>query len=223
MSALPAAPAPAGHPPADQLHLHWLARAPGERSAGGLRQVLAGYLGDTALDARIDVGAHGRPELAPPHAALRFSLSHCGPWLLVAVAVGVQPGVDLEATRPRPNAARLARRYFDADEAAELLALPAAARELRFYQGWTAREAVLKAVGRGLAFGLGRLRIGVDADGALRLRRLAGDDPAAWQLQALSAPAGHLAALAWRGPPRTVEVFDHADAIDGVLPRAIQR
>jgi 4'-phosphopantetheinyl transferase len=175
-----------------------------------LRHLLRPVLGTAASAAVLLRGAHGRPELAPPHDALRFSLSHCGPWLLFAVATGVQPGVDLEALAPRPNALRIAERYFDPDEAAELRALPEAQRQARFYRAWTAREAVLKATGRGLAFGLHRLRIGVGAGDAPQLLAIEGDQPAAWQLRALPAPAGFVAALAWRGAPRPV-VLAEAD------------
>ena len=195
-------------PPDDQVQLRLCRRRAGESSEAQLRRLLRPALGAAAAQAPIVRGSHGRPELAPPHAALRFSLSHCGPWLLCALATGVQPGVDIEALRPRPNALAIAERYFDPQEAAELRALPAALQEQRFYRAWTAREAVLKAIGRGLAFGLQRLRIGIDAGDAPRLLALAGDDPAAWQLQALAAPAGFVATLAWRGAPRRVVAVD---------------
>jgi 4'-phosphopantetheinyl transferase len=189
-------------PAHDEIQLRLCHRPPGLSGDALLRQLLRPALGAAASDAVLLRGPHGRPELAPPHEALRFSLSHCGPWLLFAVAIGVQPGVDIEALAPRPNALRLAERYFDPIEAAELRALPGAQREWRFYHAWTAREAVLKAIGRGLAFGLQRLRIGVDAAGAPSLLALQGDDPLAWQLHSVAAPDGFVAALAWRGGPR---------------------
>src|SRR3546814_6516543 len=63
-------------------------------------------------------------------------------------------GADLELLRPRPRALALAERFFVRSETGALLALPAEAREAAFVRLWCAKEAVLKAHGRGLAFGL---------------------------------------------------------------------
>src|SRR3546814_11324671 len=62
-------------------------------------------------------------------------------------------GADLELLRPRPRALALAERFFVRSETGALLALPAEAREAAFVRLWCAKEAVLKAHGRGLAFG----------------------------------------------------------------------
>src|SRR3546814_19079607 len=64
---------------------------------------------------------------------------------------------SLELLRPRPRALALAERFFVRSETGALLALPAEAREAAFVRLWCAKEAVLKAHGRGLAFGLDRL------------------------------------------------------------------
>lgn len=182
----------------------------GGRSAPRTREVLGACLGIEADAVELAAGPHGAPVLAPGTrpgpgigAELGFSASHAGDWLLVAVAPGLQPGVDIEALAPRQNALAIARRYFTGDEADWLATLTGPARELGFYRLWVAREAVLKAIGRGLAFGLDRLRIDPDPQ-APSLQWLDGDDAAAWQLQWLDVPEGHLAAVAWRGEPRRV-------------------
>ncbi len=73
-----------------------------------------------------------------------------------------------------------------------------------FLELWTAKEAVLKANGRGIAFGLHRLRV---ASGVpLRLAWLDGDDANAWQLQRVQLDDAYVAALAWRGGTRHVRV-----------------
>lgn len=186
------------------------AHRPGERSAPRVRQVLGACLGMKADAVPLVSGPHGAPALAPHAHAMSgvpadigFSASHAGSWLLVAAARGLQPGVDIERLAPRPNALAIARRYFTIDEADALAALSGRARELLFYRLWVAREAVLKAIGRGLAFGLDRLRIDPDPD-APSLQWLDGDDASAWQLRWLDVPEGHLGAVAWRGEPRRV-------------------
>lgn len=141
---------------------------------------------------------HGRPRFVPPQ-AYDVSWSHSGEALLVALGDGVAVGADLERLRPRPRALELARRFFDPRETAWLEALPAQAREDSFVRIWCAKEAILKAHGRGIAFGLHRLRI-ADRDGALRL--VAADpelgEAAAWTVCEVLPQPGYRATLAWR-------------------------
>lgn len=142
--------------------------------------------------------AHGRPRFVPPRAH-DVSWSHSGERLLVALGEGVEVGADLERLRPRPRALELARRFFDPMETAWLETLPEAAREDTFVRIWCAKEAILKAHGRGIAFGLHRLRI-AEHDGTLQL---CAADPelgpvAAWTLREFLPLPGYRATLAWR-------------------------
>lgn len=171
-----------------------------------LRRTLAAYLGIDADQVSLLDEEHGRPHLDPAHgAALDFNWSHSGGHALIAVARGVWPGVDVERRRPQSRALPLARRFFDGDEADTLAALPAEARDLAFLELWTAKEAVLKAHGRGIGYGLQRLRI-VNTDARLRLLWFDGEDVDAWQLQRLAIAPELVAALAWRGPPRKIRL-----------------
>jgi 4'-phosphopantetheinyl transferase len=122
------------------------------------------------------------------------------------VARGITPGIDLEQLRPRAHALELARRFFTADEAAGLAALPEASRNTAFLQQWSAKEAVLKSLGRGIAFGLHRLNV-AGAGAPLALTWLDGDDAGAWRLQPLDVGTQHVATLAWRGGPRRIRWY----------------
>ena len=183
----------------DEVHV-WHFTCQRAQGRAPLLALLARYTG--ADGTALAVGAHGRPRLAQPQAGLDFNWSHSGEVALLAVARGIAPGIDVECARPRPRAMDLARRFFHADETAALLALPEAERHAAFFELWTAKEAVLKASGHGISFGLDRLR--VERDGRLRLAWLDGDDAAAWQLHALTLGDGCTGALAWRGGPRRI-------------------
>lgn len=198
----------------DEIHV-WrldyqvrLGRAP-------LCSVLAAYLGTDPNSVRLIDGEHGRPALALPHdQSLGFNWSHTGGQAVIAVGRHLTPGIDVERRRPRPRALQIAQRYFSQDESAALARLPETEREHAFLRVWTAKEAVVKALGRGLAFGLDRLSIDC-SDRELVLQRLDGDDAAAWQLHALPFGPDLTAALAWRGEARTIRV--------GRLPAALDR
>lgn len=141
----------------------------------------------------------GRPQLQPPLHAHDCNWSHSGEGLLVAVGEGVDLGVDLEWRRPRPRALALAERFFAPPEVQWLQASPDDTREARFLRLWCAKEAVLKAHGQGLSFGLHRLVFGED-DGALVLHDCdaALGAASAWTVQELVPAPGYLGALAWR-------------------------
>ncbi|WP_052101455.1 4'-phosphopantetheinyl transferase family protein [Novilysobacter arseniciresistens] len=167
------------------------------------RAWLAAQLGHDAITLPLSRTGRGRPQLGPPLDDADCSWSHSGEGLLVALGHRLRVGVDLEWLRPRPRAGELARRFFDPREADWLAARPPSTRTDAFIRLWCAKEAVLKAHGRGLSFGLDRLHIVIDDDGE---PRLAGCDPALgapadWQLRQLRPAPGYLGALAWRRPP----------------------
>ncbi|WP_426661866.1 4'-phosphopantetheinyl transferase family protein [Rhodanobacter aciditrophus] len=196
---------------ADEIHVWRLPRPPGRRREP-LLALLAAYLGIAPAEVRLVTGEHGRPALDPCLGdALDFNWSHSGEQALVALARGIAPGIDLEQRRTRANALEIAQRFFTAEEAAWLGTLDEAARRAAFLELWTAREAVLKALGRGLAFGLDRLAFRRDASG-LVLQRLDGEDPDAWQLHRLEVGGDAFAALAWRGTPRRIRRYTLAGA-----------
>lgn len=189
----------------DEIHVWQLPYQP-RLGRAPLRAILGAYLGLDGEQVMLAEGEHGRPALADAHdRPLGFNWSHSGGDALVAVARALAPGVDLEQLRERPRALAIARRYFTRDEAAALGALPAAARAAAFLQLWTAKEAVLKALGRGIAFGLDRLSI-ASSEQQLTLQRLDGEDIRAWQLQRLPLDGRLVGALAWRGNARRIRL-----------------
>jgi 4'-phosphopantetheinyl transferase len=187
----------------DEIHV-WLVSYCAASGRRPLREVLAGYLGIPAEEVLLTDGAHGRPSLAAiHHSSVGFNWSHSGGHALIAVGRRIMPGIDLEQKRPRRRALALAERFFSADEATALAALPEAEQGAAFLELWTAKEAVVKAIGRGIAFGLDRFSVVREA-GQLRLRYLQDDDADAWQLHRLELADDLVAALAWRGEARHV-------------------
>ncbi len=155
----------------------------------------------------------GRPRLAAPMDDCDAGWSHSGGWLLLACGRGLRLGCDLERERPRPNARALARRFFHPAEADALDDGPEAQAQAGFLRLWCAKEALLKAHGHGLAFGLDRLRFGFEADG---LRLLECDPrlgtPTDWRLREWQPMPGFRAALAWHAWPA-------ANAGAAILPK----
>ena len=183
-----------------------------------LRALLAGYLDCTPARLDIKLGAYGKPHLAG--AALEFNLAHSGGAALVALSRHVPLGVDLEAPRRVRPVLELARRWFHPDEAAALTALPEALQQAGFLRLWTCKEAVLKAHGRGIGFGLDRVAFELDARGEATAMRTQANAAAPWQIRNLTPAAGFCGALAWRGADCPVRAFMLPVAPQGIAVTA---
>jgi len=121
---------------------------------GILREILGAALGIAPGALALSAGPFGKPFLLRDGLAapLRFSLSHSGGLLVVALACR-EVGVDVELARPIPRhrldsliALALAPR-----EQAALRSLALGSREAAFYRAWVRREALAKAQGSGFA------------------------------------------------------------------------
>jgi 4'-phosphopantetheinyl transferase len=92
---------------------------------------------------------------------LRFNLAHTSELALVAVTRCCDVGVDIEQLRPVHHLESIARRYLHPAEAKDILAAPLELRHDAFLRYWTAKEAVIKAIGTGLTDSLGAFRVPV--------------------------------------------------------------
>jgi 4'-phosphopantetheinyl transferase len=173
-----------------------------------LGRLLQAYSGANAAPAILR-GEHGKPFVAEAGFP-RFNLSHSGCCVVFAFSKDHELGVDVEMISRRHSTMDLARRFYATDEVAALDSLAESEREVAFLRLWTCKEAVLKALGRGLSFGLDRLSFEIDpASQSVALRAIAEEagQPRDWQLQRFEPVAGYAGALAWRGPSLRIRAF----------------
>jgi 4'-phosphopantetheinyl transferase len=161
-----------------------------------LRRAAAGCLSVDPGRLRVDrrctrCGAqHGKPNL-PDHPELDVSVAHTGDHVAVALARGPRIGVDVERIRD-VNVVGLARSTFAGDEAAELAALPEGERVRAFFELWTRKESIVKALG-----------VGITNDFAAASADTTGAD-----VHELAAPPGYVAALAILGRCDRISALD---------------
>jgi len=119
-----------------------------------LRLVLGSWLDRDPASLRFETGPHGKPGL-PAGQGPAFNLSHSEATALIALDATRRAerriGVDVELPRPIADRDALARNCFDAPERADLRTRDALAQDDFFLQGWTRKEACLKAVGDGFS------------------------------------------------------------------------
>lgn len=139
---------------------------------------------------------HGRPTLAG-HPDLRVSLSHSGERVVLALAGGVEVGVDVERVRPHGDLERMAGKFLSPAERDAWSAVPPPLREEAFATYWTRKEAVVKATGDGLSTPIGRVEVSPPGSPPA-LTAWQGREPlvARTTLHALDAGPGYVAHLA---------------------------
>jgi len=173
------------------------------------RAQLSSRFGGAAASWRFARTDLGRPVLTPAPAGLPadgFSLSHAPGVAASALLPAAAPaeaaiGVDVEAEGRDLSPLPLARRFFHPEETADLERLPEAARRPAFLALWTVKEAVTKALGRGLQQSFSAFRASAEPPALVA----AGDDLrplASWFITRGRSESGALWALALRFPAR---------------------
>jgi len=111
---------------------------------------------------------------------LEFNLAHCGGDAVIALTECAAVGVDIELLRPVPDVESLARLVFSDAERRELeLARdPVSA----FLNGWTRKEAYVKALGLGLTAPLTQIIVSLSERAALLSTGLRGQSASNWRL-----------------------------------------
>lgn len=200
----------------EQAHCATLRQAADRRRFSGarvgLRTVLAQRLGCAPSALRFRTGSHGKPYVEAPGTAA-FNVAHAGDYAWIALAeAGGEVGVDIERIDPALGLAamrELAAHCLTPRECAWLASLPAHAWPSSFFLLWTAKEALLKALGLGIADHLQHVSVVADgAGGACRLAvvpepgQLAAHAAALARIQLyrLAGPDGYAAAMAWVPP-----------------------
>jgi 4'-phosphopantetheinyl transferase len=91
--------------------------------------------------------------------SMRLSFSSSGRTVLACASTQNEVGADIESVRDIKNVVKLAQRFFTPEEAATIEAMPRNAQNIAFLKYWTAKEAGLKAIGKGIVFGLNSFTI----------------------------------------------------------------
>lgn len=160
----------------------------------GLRTILGTHLAQDAKSLVFVENEFGKPHVADQ--PLHFSLSHSEDRAILAISDSLEVGVDLERIRPLDHL-DLAARYFCASELAMIESLPAAKQLSAFYQIWTVKEAIVKALGVGLSIPLDEFEVSI-ATSPPRLVVSPNNalPPDHWELKFLAPAADYQCALA---------------------------
>jgi len=167
---------------------------------GALRQTLGLYLQADPRALRFTYATHGKPSLAAEHKAqdLRFNVSYSAGVALLALAVAMEIGIDIERVHDDFPYQEIALRFFAPAEYVLFCAAEAARRCETFFKYWTHKEAFIKAIGLGLSYPLNQFEVSLHPGAPVQL--LSTPDPAPrHSLHFIAAGADYVGALAVMG------------------------
>jgi 4'-phosphopantetheinyl transferase len=119
---------------------------------GRLRELLAARLECAPRDVPLSYNAFGKPWIE--NTDLRFNLSHSRGLALYVIGRGVELGCDIEWRRSRLATKSAAERFFSEREIEMLRSVPRNEWVEAFFNCWTRKEALVKALGFGISYPL---------------------------------------------------------------------
>ncbi|NNE99542.1 MAG: 4'-phosphopantetheinyl transferase superfamily protein [Pyrinomonadaceae bacterium] len=134
---------------------------------------------------------------------MKFNVSHTDKISLLAFTKETEIGVDLERLDRKIEVEEIAKRFFAPAEIRRLLALPSERRPIGFFNCWTRKEAIIKALGTGLAMPLDKYEVSLSSKSEkVKLIETHGgqEDVQEWSLFSLAPKPGYVGAVALKGP-----------------------
>ena len=177
-------------------------------SRAALRAILCSQLGCSNEELTFNTSEYGKPfALAGGiQAPVRFNISHSGSHGLIALAPEGRIGVDVEERVTRLGIDGTIESMFTSNERAELASAEGEQKIHLFFRLWTMKEALVKALGRGLYLDLSGFEIPVAVRGGVErcsTFHFPQVPAVRWQLENLGS-RGFAAAIAYEldpGPP----------------------
>jgi len=133
---------------------------------GALRQRLGLFTNIEPKDFVFDYLEHGKPVLINDarYANITFNVSHSHDLALIAIAQNQNIGIDIEKINHESKHDQLVARFFSEAEQTEFQTMAEVNKARAFCACWTRKEAFIKAVGKGVGYGLDKFDLTVDPE-----------------------------------------------------------
>ena len=181
-------------------------------SHGILRSIIGRYLSIEPSQLQFCYGLQGKPYLTEifTDSNLRFNLAHSGELALYAFTRGREIGIDLERVRTDLACEQIAVQFFSRREITMLMAVPESLRQKAFFDGWTRKEAFIKAIGEGLSLPLDSFDVSLSPGESPALLQVRVDSREAlhWSLRDLNLGHDYIASLAVEGHDWQLTLWD---------------
>lgn len=176
---------------------------------GWLRFILAYYLQAKPDQLGFIYNEYGKPELINS-SGITFNISHSENIALFAFAKNLTLGIDIEAKNRRCDMDGIAQRFFSEAEYAVLKNLSEEKKRDAFFNGWTRKEAFLKAIGQGLSYSLNNVEVTLLPEDKAEFIAIHDNEnnKEEWSLYNLDINPDYAAALALKGKAESIRLID---------------
>ncbi|MDB9525248.1 4'-phosphopantetheinyl transferase superfamily protein [Oscillatoria sp. CS-180] len=172
-------------------------------SRGGLRYLLARYLGDSPQSFTFSYSAYGKPSLPHAYRRIHFNLAHSGAWVVYGFSLCQWIGVDVEEKVERTYLESLIQRCLTTQEKISLEESKST-RLTGFLKYWTIKEAHLKALGLGLSYPMTEVQVEFQPEPYLAIAgQIADETIQTWTIKLWYPDANSVAASCVGGTSRT--------------------
>lgn len=177
---------------------------------GILRILLSNYMTCQPNEIEFKIGESGKPKLT--NSNLAFNLSHSKNKAIIAFAINLQLGVDIEYIDEKIEAKQIATHFFSTKEIEQLYALNDVNVVDGFFNIWTKKEAFIKAIGTGLTYPLDSFDVNLDVIEKNALTHVGTSFAKAkkWNLFSIKTFKNYKAALAYKGKAKEVQYFNYS-------------
>jgi len=178
------------------------------QARGILRELLGEYLNCSPRRIEFDYNTYDKPTLKP-QSKLKFNVSHSGQMALLAFNWGDEIGVDIEDSTREIEIDVVAKHFFSPNEVTTLTALPLSEQQTTFFNCWTRKEAIIKALGTGLAFPLNQFEVSMKIGSPARLLATHWDpeEAANWYMASFSPAENYIGAFAVRAKVKDLRLW----------------
>jgi len=141
---------------------------------------------------------------------IQFNVPHTDGLALIAITRGQAIGIDVESIKQNVRHTRLAENYFSPREQKSITSLPSEQDPAAFFACWTRNEAVLKAIGTGIAHGLDSFDVATEPETARCQTELQSEEGSVetWCIETLACGAGYVVALAFLKQPANIRYWN---------------
>lgn len=178
------------------------------QARGILRQLLGEYLDCSPDSIEFGYNTYDKPTLQPEN-KLKFNVSHSGEMALLAFNWEDEIGVDIEDSTREIEIDVVAKHFFSPNEVNTLMALPLSEQQITFFNCWTRKEAIIKALGTGLAFPLNQFEVSMKVGSPARLLATHWDpeEAANWYMASFTPAENYIGAFAVRASVIDLQLY----------------
>lgn len=168
------------------------------------RILLAYYTESTPQSVKITPDSFGKPTCEKN---LFFNISHSGDQLLLGFS-NSEIGVDIERKDPSVHIEKIVESHFSKNEFQEIKNCTKGERADTFFQIWTKKESLIKAIGKGLSIPLKDFNV-ANRDGKVLWEFQANEDYGNWYVQNIETEQGFKSAFATQNEVVNLSSFSH--------------